>query len=51
MKKRKWTNMKLIEAEIVEMRKAGRGLQARQLQNLPMTHIDNVLFWEDIYDI
>lgn len=27
MKKRKWTNMKLIEAEIVEMRKAGRSRQ------------------------
>ena len=27
MKKRKWTNMKVIEAEIVEMRKAGRTRQ------------------------
>ena len=31
--------------------KLGAGLQARRLQNLPMTHIDNVLFGEDIYDI
>ena len=27
MKKRKWTNMKVIEAEIVEMRKAGKTRQ------------------------
>lgn len=42
MKKRKWTNMKVIEAEIVEMRKAGRtrqeiaehfGLSKKQIEN------------------
>ena len=42
MKKRKWTNMKQIEAEIVEMRKAGRtrqeiadhlGLSKKQIVN------------------
>lgn len=42
MKKQKWTNMKVIEAEIVEMRKAGRtrqeigyhfGLSKKQIAN------------------
>lgn len=42
MEKRKWTNVKLIEAEIVDMRKAGRtrqeiadyfGLSKKQIKN------------------